>query len=68
MRLTYRPFKRDGEQFLSLDGKLHRQFLQHLLRIAIDDVTACVSPGLITRSMPFQYLFVADTGVQIAYF
>ena len=49
MRLTYRPFKRDGEQFLSrpfkrdgeqflsLDGKLHRQFLQHLLRIAIDD-------------------------------
>ena len=37
MRLAYRPLKRYGEQFLSLDGKLHRQFLQHLLRIAIDD-------------------------------
>ena len=35
--LSDSAFERDGEQFLGLDGKLHGEFLEHLLGIAVDD-------------------------------
>ena len=35
--LSYRAFEGDGKEFLSLNGELHRQLLQHLLGIAVDD-------------------------------
>ena len=34
--LSYRSFQRHAEQLLSLNGKLHRQLIEHLLCIAID--------------------------------
>ena len=37
MFLSYSALQRYGKQFLSLDSKLHREFLQHLLCIAVDD-------------------------------
>ena len=30
-------FQTDRQQLLSLDGKFHRQLVEHLLRIAVDD-------------------------------
>jgi hypothetical protein len=35
--LAYRAFKGYGKKLLSLDGKLHGQFLKHFLSITVDD-------------------------------
>ena len=34
--LSYRTLECDGEEFLCLDGKFHREFVHHLLGISVD--------------------------------
>ena len=40
--LAYGPFERDLQEFLSLDGEFHREFVHDLLRIAVDDQADCI--------------------------
>ena len=35
--LPHRSLKRHAQQFLCLDGKFHRQFVEHLLGISVDN-------------------------------
>lgn len=39
--LSYRSFKRDGQELLCLDSKLHGELLQYLLGIAGDECASC---------------------------
>ena len=63
MFLSYSALQRYGKQLLSLDSKLHREFLQHLLCIAVDDE----SYGLLCGNaslFPIEELFPGDLTVR----